>query len=142
MHSVASDFAQSDVVTGMDLPDVLLEGVLLNCDIRTVAHAALVSKQFCRVAVSQSLWLRICREEFKDTDPTQWLDPQGDLSTYRLVYRLLLSYKPLIGLWSLCKAEKGKLLELYWDSDSIAGNQLLYEKMRYASIDRWQDLLS
>ncbi len=117
-------------MTGMDLPDVLLEGVLLYCDIRTVAHAALVSKQFCRVAVSQSLWLRICREEFKETDPTQWLSPQGNLSTYRSVYRLLLSYKPLVGLWSLSKAEKGKLLELYWENDSIAGNQLLYENMR------------
>ena len=126
----AFDFAHTDVVTGMDLPDVLLEGVLLYCDIRTVAHAALVSKQFCRVAVSQSLWLRICREEFKETDPTQWLSPQGNLSTYRSVYRLLLSYKPLVGLWSLSKAEKGKLLELYWENDSIAGNQLVYENMR------------
>ena len=109
---------------------MLLEGVLLNCDTRTVAHAALVSKQFCRVAVSQSLWLRICRTEFKDTDPRQWLSPEGNLPNYRSVYRLLCSYKPLIGLWSLSKAEKGKLLELYWESDSIAGNQLLYESMR------------
>ena len=117
-------------MTGMDLPDVLLEGVLLNCDIRTVAHAAMVSKQFCRVAISQSLWLRICREEFKDTDPTQWLSAQGDLSTYMSVYRLLSSYKPVVGLWSLSKGEKGLLIELYWDSDSIAGNQLLYQDMR------------
>ena len=111
---------------------MLLEGVLFNCDIQTVAHAALVSKQFCRVAVSQSLWLRICLTEFKDTDPTQWLSPEGNLPTYRSVYRLLCSYKPLIGLWSLAKAEKGKLLELYWESDSIAGNQLSYEHMRSA----------
>lgn len=51
------------------------------------------------------------------------------LPTCRSVYQLLSSYQQLVGLWSHSKAEKGSLLELYWDTDCIAGTQLLYEKM-------------
>lgn len=49
--------------------------------------------------------------------------------TFRSVYRLLSSYEPLIGLWRHSKAEQGLLLELFWDTDCIAGTQLLYTAM-------------
>ena len=51
------------------------------------------------------------------------------LAECRSVYRLLSSHEHSIGLWRHSKAEQGLLLELYWDSDCIAGTELLYENM-------------
>ena len=47
----------------------------------------------------------------------------------RSVYRLLSLHERSLGLWRHSKAEQGLLLELYWDSDCIAGTELLYENM-------------
>ncbi len=122
----------------LELPDVLLERVLLACDIRTIIGAGLACRALQKASNSDSLWLRICRQEFKDTDPTQWLSSniieptvsQSSLKNYIAVYRLLCQWRPLIGLWRHAKAQAGLLVELYWDTDCIAGTQLLFEDMR------------
>ena len=54
------------------LPDALIERILFICDVQTIANAAAVSRSLQRVASSESLWLRICQQQFSDTDPRQW----------------------------------------------------------------------
>ena len=58
------------------LPDALIERILSICDVETIANAAAVSRSLQRVASSESLWLRICQQQFTDTDPRQWHSAQ------------------------------------------------------------------
>ena len=61
-----------------DLPDPLLQCVILQLDTRAVCSLAACSVRLRGVASDEDLWRRLCERCFPDTDPRRWLtlDPQ------------------------------------------------------------------
>ena len=80
------------------LPDALIERILFICDVQTIANAAAVSRSLQRVASSESLWLRICQQQFTDTDPRQWHHAQETGRMHQTYRWNLLSFLCLLCL--------------------------------------------
>ena len=68
-----------------DLPDPLLQCVILLLDVRAVCSLAACNARMRGVASDEDLWRRLCERCFPHTDPRRWLtlEPQRERAFVR-----------------------------------------------------------